>query len=168
MAAGDTLLILGPYHNEPPATNYATLDLRNLHPVLDFDVTTEEFAVFTTVMPRNYAGGGLTVYIHYAMTGAVADDVIWQAAFERIGDQQQDIDSDGFAAAQSSGAVTVPDTSGLVDICTVAFTDGAQMDSVAVGESFRIKINRDADNVADTATGDAELVVIEIRETPGV
>jgi hypothetical protein len=167
MAAGDTLLILGPYHNEPPAANYATLDTRNLHPVLDFDDTTDEAAVFSAVLPRSYAGGGLTVYIHYAMTSAEADDVIWQAAIERIGDGVQDIDADGFAAAQSSGAVTVPGTSGLVDICTVVFTDGAQMDSLAVGEAFRLKINRDADNANDDAVGDAELVAVEIRETPG-
>jgi len=166
MAAGDTLVVLTPYQNEPPTANYATLDLRNLHPVLDFDAATDEAAVFTAIMPRHYGGGGVTVYIHYAMSSAEANDVVWQAAFERIGDGQQDIDSDGFAAAQSSGAVTVPGTSGHVDICTIAFTDGAQMDSIAVGESFRLKINRDADNVADDAAGDAELVAVELRETP--
>ena len=165
MAAGDTLIVLGPYHNEPPASDYATLDLRNLHPVLDFDDTTDEAAVFTAIMPRHYAGGGLTVYIHYAMTSAEAGDVIWEAEFERIGDQQQDIDSDGFAASLSSGAITVPGTSGLVDICTIAFTNGAEMDSVAAGEAFRIRINRDADNAGDTAVGDAELLALEIRET---
>ena len=167
MAAGDTLIILGPYNNEPPAANYATLDTRNLHPVLDYDDTTDEAAVFTAVLPRSYAGGGLTVYIHYAMTSAVADDVIWQVAIERIGDGVQDIDADGFAAAQDSGPITVPGTSGLVDIAMVAFTDGAQMDSLAVGEAFRLKINRDANAGGDTAVGDAELVAVEIRETPG-
>ena len=42
MASGDTLLVFTPLHNEPPASNFATLDLRNLHPVLDFDPTTNE------------------------------------------------------------------------------------------------------------------------------
>ena len=163
MASGDTLLIFTPNHNEPTATNYATLDLRNLHPVLDFDDTTNEYAVFSAVMPRNYAGGGLTVYIHYAMASAVADTIDWDAAFERIGDQQLDIDGDSFAAVQSVDNTTVPGTSGLVDIVSIAFTDGAQMDSIAVGEGFRIKINRDAAN--DDATGDGELVFVEIKET---
>ena len=87
----------------------------------------------------------------------------WDAAFERIGDQQLDIDSDSFAAANSVDTTTVPGTTGLVDIVNITFTDGADMDSVAVGESFRLKIIRDATN--DSATGDAELVKVEIKET---
>lgn len=163
MASGDTLLIFLPHNNEPPSSNYATLDLRNQHPVLDFDDTTNEDAVFTGIMPRNYDGSGITVYIHYAMSSATTNDIDWDAAFERIGDQQLDIDGDSFAAAQSVDNTTVPGTSGLVDIVNIAFTDGAQMDSIAVGESFRIKITRDAAN--DTASGDAELVAVEIKET---
>jgi hypothetical protein len=115
-------------------------------------------------MPQNYAGTtGVTVYIHYAMSSAVADTVDWDVAFERIGDQQQDIDTDSFAAVNSVDNTTVPGTSGLVDIVSIAFTDGADMDSVAKGEGFRLKINRDA--ASDDATGDAELRFLEIRET---
>lgn len=163
MASGDTLCRYTPLHNEPPASNPATLDTRNAHPVLDFDATTNESAVFSDIMPRNYAGGGVTVYIHYAMSSATANTVDWDAAFERIGDQQQDIDADGFAAVQSVDNTTVPGTSGLVDIVSIAFTDGAQMDSVAVGEGFRLKITRDA--VSDDAAGDAELLFIELKES---
>ena len=59
-------------------------------------------------------------------------------------------------------SVTVPGTSGLVDIVNVTFTDGADMDSVAVGELFRLKVARD---IADTAVGDIELHALEIKET---
>lgn len=163
MASGNTLLIFTPLANEPPASNYATLDTRNQHPVLDFDGGTNESAVFTAIMPRHYAGGGVTVYIHYAMSTETSGDIDWDVAFERIGDGQQDVDSDGFASAQSVDNTTVPGTSGHVDIVSVAFTDGAQMDSVATGESFRLKVTRDA--ASDTSTGDAELVAIEIKET---
>ncbi|RKY09639.1 MAG: hypothetical protein DRP56_02365 [Planctomycetota bacterium] len=163
MASDDTLLIFLPTNNEPPSSNPMTLDTRNLHPVLDADASTDESAVFTGVMPRHYAGGGVTVYIHYAMSSATSGNIDWDAQFERIGDQQQDLDSDGFAAVQSVNNTTVPSTSGLVDIVSIAFTDGAQMDSIAVGESFRLKITRDAS--ADTAAGDAELVAVEIKET---
>lgn len=164
MASSDTLVVFTSYHNEPPASNYATLDTRNNRPVLDFDASTpNESAVFSAVMPRNYGGGGITVYLHYAMSTAIADDVDWDVAFERIGDQQQDIDSDGFAAVQSVDNTTVPGTSGLVDIVSIAFTDGAQMDSIEVGEGFRLKVTRDA--VSDTASGDAELLFVEMKET---
>jgi hypothetical protein len=163
MASGDTLLIFTPYANEPPASNFATLDTRNLHPVLDFDASTNESAVFRGVMPQSYAGGGVTVFLHYAMSSAESGDVDWDVAFERIGDQQQDIDSDSFAAVNSVDNTTVPATSGLVDVVSVAFTDGADMDSVAAGEAFRIQVTRDA--ASDTAAGDGELVGVEVRET---
>lgn len=163
MASGDTLLIFTPFMNEPPTANYATLDTRNQHPVLDFDATTNESAIFTGVMPRNYDNGGVTVYIHYAMSSAEADTVDWDVAFERIGDQQLDIDGDSFAAVNSVDNTTVPGTTGLVDIVSIAFTNGADMASVVEGESFRLKITRDA--VSDDAAGDAELLAIEIQET---
>ena len=164
MASGDTLLIFKTHDNEPTASNFATPDNRNAHWVLDFDATTNESAVFSSVMPRSYAGTtGLTVYLHYAMSTATSGDIDWDVSFERIGDQQQDIDSDGFAAVNSVDNTTVPATSGFVDIVSVTFTDGADMDSIAVGESFRIKITRDA--VSDTAAGDAELVKVESKET---
>jgi hypothetical protein len=41
------------------------------------------------------------------------------------------------------------------------------MGSIAVGELFRIKIRRDADDTSatDNAAGDAELNAVEIKET---
>jgi hypothetical protein len=139
------------------------LDVRSQRPVLDFDASTNESAVFGGVMPRHYGGGGITVYLHYAMTTATSADVDWDAAFERIGDQQQDIDSDGFASAKSVDNTTVPGTSGLVDVVSIAFSDGAEIDNIASGEGFRLKVTRDA--ASDTATGDAELLFVELKET---
>ena len=167
MATGNTLCVFTPQQNEPPSANYATLDTRNQHLVLDFDPAADEAANFKAVLPRHYAGGGITVYVHYAMTSATSGTVVWDVSFERIGDGVQDIDSDGFAAIQHSGAVTVPGTSGNVDIASIAFTDGGQIDSVAVGELFRLKVSRDADstNATDNATGDAELLAVELKET---
>lgn len=163
MGSGDTLLIFSAQHNEPPSSNYATIDTRNEHLLLDFDASTDEAGVFSGVLPQNYGGGGVTVYLHYAMSSATSGNVDWDAAFERIGDQQLDIDSDSFASVQSVDNTTVPGTSGNVDVVSIAFTNGAQMDSVAAGEAFRLKVTRDASN--DTAAGDAELIKVEIRET---
>jgi hypothetical protein len=163
MASGDTLLIFDAAHGQPTASAYATPDTRNQHAVLDFDDTTAESAVFAAIMPRHYGGGGVTCYIHYAMTSATSGDIDWDIAWERIGEAVLDIDADSFATVQSVDATTVPGTSGNVDIVSIAFTDGAQMDSVAVGEAFRLKVTRDAPN--DTATGDAELLRVEVKET---
>ena len=158
-----SLFVFRPTMNEPPASNFATIDTRNSHPVLDFDGSTNESAVFTFVMPQAYSGGGVTVYIHYAMTSATSGDIDWDVSFERVGDQQQDMDSDSFAAAQSVDNTVVPGTSGNVDVVSVSFTNGAQMDSCAAGEVCRIKITRDA--ASDTDNTDAELVGVELRES---
>jgi hypothetical protein len=171
MAAGDTLLIFTPLQCEQPVSNPATFDARNAHPCLDFDDTTNESAVFSGVMPQNYAGGGVTVYLHFSASTAQESvkTVTWLACFERIGDQQLDIDSDSFVDV-NSGQGTASTTSGLVDIASIAFTNGADMDSVAAGEAFRIKITRDPEDTSeqiepDDAGGDAELLRVEIRET---
>lgn len=166
MGSGNSLLLFLPNANVPPASNFATLDLRNGHLVLDFDASTDEAAIFKGVLPQNYSGGGLTLKLHFAMSSATSGNVVLEASIERIGDDVQDIDSDGFASAQSSGAVAVSSVSGQAKIATIAFTSGAQMDSLAAGEAFRLKISRDADNAgSDTATGDLELIVAELRET---
>lgn len=162
MASGDTLVVFTPQCNEFGATNFARLDTRNLHPVLDFALN--EIGLFSGAMPRHYGGGGITIYSHYAMTSAEANDIKLETYLERIGDQQQDLDSDGFAAAQNTGDITVPGTTGLVDIISTTHANGAEMDSIAIGEGFRLKVKRIA--VAGTdAAGDLELRFIEIKET---
>jgi hypothetical protein len=163
MATGNTLLVWRAADNEPPAANYATLDTRNGHLVLDFDDTTQETAIFTGVLPRHYAAGGITVYLHWAATSATTGTVGWDVSFERIGAGSQDLDADGFAGAQTVTAATVDATSGNVKITNVAVTNGANLDSIAVGEAFRVRIRRDVAN--DTATGDAELLAVELKET---
>lgn len=163
MATGNTLCVFLPMGYEPTSTNFATLDTRNQHPVLDFDATTQEAAIWTGVLPRHYAGGGITAYVHWAATSAVTGTIGWDVSFERIGDAAQDIDADGFATAQTVTAATVPGTSGHVDITNVAITDGANIDSIAVGESFRVRVRRDV--AGDSAAGDAELVAVELKET---
>lgn len=163
MASGDSLIVLHALGAEFPAANFATADQRNNEWRLDFDATTGETAYWTDVLPRNYAGGGITVYVHASATSATTGTIGWLIAFERIGDGQQDTDSDGFASDQTITAGTVPGTSGHIDILNVAVSNGANMDSIAVGEMFRLRVTRDVAN--DTATGDAELVCVELKET---
>lgn len=163
MSSGDTLLIFTPHANMPPASNYATFDTRNSHLVLDFDASTAESAIFGAELPRHYAGGGITATYVWAGSTATSGNVVWQGAFER-GDTATDIDADSFATANSAtGAAS--GTSGAPTYTSIAFTSGAQMDSLAAGESFRFKVTRDAANGSDTMTGDAELIRVELKET---
>ena len=163
MASGDTLVVFTPYNNVPTATNFASLDLRNLHPCLDFDPTTNESAVFTGVMPRNYAAGGVTVYIHWAASTSVDDAThcFWDAGFELC--TGLDLDGDSFAAVNSVDTDHPSSTTGIETVTAITFTDGADMDSVIAGALFRLIITRDAAN--DNMTGDAEVLAIEVKET---
>ncbi len=159
-------LLFTPLTNEAPAAAFATLDSRNAHPVLDFDGATDEEAVWTAVLPAGYAAGGLTVDTFWAFTSATSGNLRVQAAIERIDVSSLDIDADSFAAFQSAGG-TAPATSGMVIKVTVAFTSGAQMDSLAAGELFRLKIRRDADGTSgtDDIATDAELLAVIVKET---
>ena len=164
MASGDTLCVFTPAMSEPPSTNFGTLDTRNGVLVLDFDDTTDESTQFPGFMPRRYDGGGLTVTIGWMATTATTGNCIWDIAFKSVSDDADNLDTKAFAAANSVTATTAT-ASGEVDYAEITFTDGADMDSVAAGEYFRIQINRDANNGSDTLSGDAELVFIEIKET---
>lgn len=163
MASGQTLIVFTPQNNQPPSSAYATPDVRNGVLVLDFDASSDESAVFVGVLPRNYAGGGLTATIHAMLSSATSGSVRWQAQIERM---NTDEDSDSFATAQSA-AQTASGTSGIITTAAITFSSGANMDSLAVGEPFRLKVTRDADGTSgtDDATGDAELVAVELKET---
>jgi hypothetical protein len=164
MASGETLYAWTAHANEPTLTNYAVFNTRNGHLLLEFDAATAQSAMFGGVLPRNYAGGGVTVRLGWLGAAATTGDVKWNGAFERHQSGTDDLDSDSFAAAQTATGAAAS-TSGAVQYTDIAFTNGAQMDSLATGESFRLKVTRDAADSADTMFGYAQLLTIELRET---
>ena len=163
MASGDTLAIFTALTNEAPPSAFATFDVRNSHAVLDFDAAIDEECVFGDLLPRNYSGLGITALLVWMASTATSGDVRWDAEFERHQDETTDLDADQFTSPQSSTA-TAPAINGSVQYTDIVFTN-AQIAGLLAGESFRIKIRRDANNVADTMVGDAELLRVELRET---
>lgn len=152
-----TYAVLGALDNEPPATNFATFDTRNSIPVLDFDATTEESAVFSRVMPEGASlGSGLKVRIHWMATSATSGDCRWGVQFER---GTTDLDADSFDTATEATATT-NGTSGIITVTEITCTN---IDSITAGDAYRVKIYRDTGDAADTMSGDAELVRVEIR-----
>lgn len=160
MASGNSLLSFGPYHNEPPATGYALLDTRNQQPCLDFPATGTPTAVFSGVLPRHYGGGGITATVGWAASAAVTGTVVWELSFERHQDDVDDLDTDSFATAKSVTATTAS-VAGELAYDDVAFTNGAEIDNLAIGEHFRLKVVRNA----GTVVGDGELFFVALRET---
>lgn len=162
MASGELLASFTPQHMEYPTAGAAQLDTRgDGHTLIDFDDSTTEVAYFKAYMPQNYSGGGITVTISW-VAEATSGTVDWLVAFERLPVVAQDIDNGGFAASKSVGRV-VPLVSGAIKNSTITFTDGAEMDSIAAGNLFRMKVSRDA--LLDDAVGDASVIAVKIEET---
>lgn len=164
MASGNSLLTFTVQANQPPASTYATLDTRNAQLVLEFDAAADEAAIFAGVMPRAYAGGGLTCNICWCADSATTGDVIWGISLERNQDETDTVASDSFATERTVTSAA-PGTAGLVQYASIAFTNGAQMDSIAVGERFRMKLRRVGSNGSDTMSGDAQALTVEVIET---
>ena len=161
MASGNTLLVFSSEDGAPPSSSFAAWTRRNNHIVAAFDAGTDESLDFRGVLPQHYAGGGLTIYVHWIAASATSGNCVWNAAMERL---STDMDSDSFATAQAAtGAAN--GTSGIITTTSITMSSGANMDSLAAGDAFRLRITRDADNGSDTMTGDAQLVCVEVRES---
>lgn len=169
MATGDIVGVI--YSVVPPATTYATPDARaggstpaESFPVWDFDDSTAEHLDLYGVLANNYSGGGLTVRIYWSATSATSNACVWNAAFRRINDDAEDVDT-SHSYDYNAVTATTASASGEVDYAEITFTSGADMDSLAAGEQFVLRIRRDATNGSDNMTGDAELHAVVIRET---
>lgn len=165
MASGSTLFVFKPQARIGPSTNMATFDTRNGHLVLEFDPgATAESADFEGILPANYSGLGITVTIVWMADVATSGDVVWGASFERH-DTALDMDSDSFAAEKTATA-TAPGTTGFPAYTTISFANGSEIDSLSVGESFRLRIRRVSSDAADTMnSNDAQLVCVYGTET---
>lgn len=148
-----------PLNNQPPATNFATIDTRNSIMVLDFaDSSADESAIFVGVIPEGASlGSGLKVRIIWMATSATSGSVRWGAQFMNL---NTDLDSDSFDTA-TEGNGTANGTNGIPTTTELTVTN---IDSLTAGDFFRLKIYREqSDTVNDTMTGDAELIAVEVR-----
>lgn len=152
-----TYAVFAATDNQPPASNCATLDTRNSIAVLDFDDATDESAVFVSIIPEGASlGSGLKIRLHWMATTATSGNVVWDVSLERM---TTDLDSDSFDTI-ASGTAAANGTSGILTVTEITLTT---IDSVTAGDGYRLKVTRDANNASDTMTGDAELVVCEVR-----
>lgn len=171
MATTDIVLLVDKV--VPPQATAATADAitgastpAETFPVWDFDADAIEYLDFMGVMGEAYDGGGLTVELGYSMSSATADQVIWSAAIRRIVSDDEDLDTTAHTYDYNDAvANTVPSAVGEVKYVPITFTNGADMDSLAKGERFVLRIRRVATGGDDDATGDAELHGVTGRET---
>jgi hypothetical protein len=164
VASGDTLFNFSAVAGIPPSTLFAVLTRRNNHFVYGFDATTSWMLDFESTLSRRYAGGGITLTIAWMAATATTGAVVWSAQWERH-DTALDLDADSFATAVNAAAATAPGTTGFPLYTTIAFTNGAQLDSLAVGEHFRLRILRLPADASDSMAGNAQLIGLEGKET---
>lgn len=146
----------------PPATNYATIDTRNSVPVLEFNPTTIESTFFLGIIPEGtILGSTLGAYLHFAGDTATGSTVAWGICMERM------FGITGFSADSFGTGVQVnqilPSTTAAIAIA------GAEVpvpSGLTTGEGYRLLIRRIANDATnDTAPGDAQLVLVELRNT---
>jgi len=157
-AGTKTIRQLTPLDAVLPASGGAVLAVRNSIPLLAYDAGTDEAAIFTGIIPEAAVlTNGLKVRIHWIAASATSGTVDWGAQWEAAG---TDLDSDSFdTTTEASG--TANGTSGIETITEITCT---AIDSLTAGGRYRLKIYRDADDgTNDTATGDAQIVAIELR-----
>jgi hypothetical protein len=165
MASGDTLMAFMPENKQGPGAGSAPFDVRNDILVLAFDGGTSEAAIFRGILPKHYAGGGLTLEIWW-MTIAVTGDVVWGGSISRAQAGGADQDAYTFATEQLSAAATADATAGKKVKSTITFSSGANMDGLQAGEPFFLRVQRKTADAGDTmSANDAQLVEMHLAET---
>jgi hypothetical protein len=166
MASGTLLCRFGAPAGQPPATGFATPDVRNGLFVLDFDAVAAEYTHFVDVLPPTYGGGGLTVKLRWMASTAVSGTVRWWVTIERHQRGVDDSDADSFSAGVNVGTAAIAPCGTEMET-VIVLPAGAAMDNLQVGERFRLRTFRDAAGTTgvDDMAGDAELVQVDVYET---
>ena len=168
MASGDSVVQVMAVL--PPDATFATLDTMpggstpaEIVSVLDFDAAAIEYVDYLCRL-HGYAAGGLTLRMAWSASSATSGVCRWGAAIRRVADDAEDIDV-AHTYVYNDVDATAPSAIGEVSYDAVTFTDGADMDSWADGETAIIRVRRNATHANDTMAGDAELWHLMGEET---
>jgi hypothetical protein len=111
---------------------------------------------------KGYNSSGLTLGLSWAAS-VNSGNVQWQASIRRLQANVTNIPT-SFTYTTNAQAVTsaAPTAVGDVVYATIGFTDGAQINSIANGESFILRIWRPYGVSPDTMVGIAQLLTINL------
>jgi len=127
--------------------------------VLDFDQTTQEFAQFTTNLPRNWNNGTITVTVYWTATAGTGA-VVW-------GISGGAYSNDDALTVALGTAQTVTDT--LIATSDLHISPRSSAITLAGtpadADFLVIQISRDPVDAGDTLTGDARLIGVSIEFT---
>jgi hypothetical protein len=161
----NTRAVLLPFAAEFPSSNFPQMlyvGSTPRRPALAFDASTVEGCRWTGVAPQGLTGT-LKARIFYIMASATSGDVDFELSVEAVTDADAlDLDASESFDSVNAGNVTVPGTAGYLDVLEITLTN---KDNIAAGDYFRVKLERDADDVTnDTATGDCYVLAVEIQD----
>lgn len=145
----------------PPAAAYATYNVRNARPVMEFDDTADESLLFYGIIPQGAdLSSGIKRREFWKAKTATSGNIISTGAFER---GNTDSDADSFATGIDSAATAVNGTSGITTVVETNHSS-SEIDGLTVGDDFYLKITRKATSGSDTVSGDMQLVGLEIQQ----
>lgn len=133
-----------------------------VHVGLTFPDGSTKTAEWQLFMPRQYAGGTVTFRLFWSGQLTTTNDVVWQLQTHRLQDNGEALDDtfDGTSTTATDDANTVSLAIRYTDITRTQ----AQMNSLAAGDFFKLRIQRLGSDAADTMTDDAWLFGVEISE----
>lgn len=157
MATAEIILpILGGYRDptNPPGVSWTDV------PYLTFDGTTDELLTWSFRIPDNYASA-LKVKWQYSMvsatTGVVA--IRSQVGASSVADS---ITSGGFDILEASADATVPGVAGNLAEISFSLTN---VDSLAAGDNFAIRLGRENGTTGTNASGDMAVWAVSLQYT---
>lgn len=127
---------------------------------LAFDAATDE-AVFWSFRSTNYASGNLTIDIDWYADTASSGDVVWESQLAAItpNTDTQDVETKALATLNNVTDTHLGTTGQRLHRCTIT---ASNLDSLAIDDIVWLRLARDANNAADTMTGDAILVKVTV------
>jgi hypothetical protein len=172
MASGNTLFYANARGQVGPGASAAQFDViagtstpPEAFPVIAFDTSIVEYADFRGKMPQHYGGNGVTLHMVSSAT-TTTGGIVFAVAFRALKDDAEDLDSVAHTYVYKTVTISpLASAIGELTYDTLAFLAGAEMDNVVAGDEFVLRVRRDTGNASDTATGDAHLHSVELRET---
>lgn len=135
-----------------------------------FDDSVVEYMDFLCEMSPQYAGGGLTIRICWTTASATSNVCRWEIGIRAMPDDAEDLDNTSHDYSTNGYAnnfieATAPSTAGEPVYDTITISAGTNMDNLAAGEMFILRIRRNTTTSGTDLSGDAQLIGLSIRET---
>lgn len=127
---------------------------------LAYDAATDE-AAFWLLRAVNYGSGNLTVAVDWYADTATSGDVVWEVQLAAItpDTDTQDVETKTLATASTATNTHLGTTGQRLHRAVVT---ASNLDSLAANDDLWVRLARDANNAADTLTGDAIVVLVTI------